>query len=187
MNASRLFSSALTLALLGGACSRSPKPQAPPPVAPVAPQTETAQPAAPPRSADPVESPLDGDLAAATEHAYRSGLLGDVYFDLDLATLRDDARERLRKNFDFLAAHPEFVVSIEGHCDERGTNDYNLALGERRAQAAISYLATAGVTAGRLRSVSYGEERPVCTDSAESCWQRNRRAHFVLVDRVGGR
>jgi peptidoglycan-associated lipoprotein len=178
----------LSLALLTAvACSHKPRPQTPPPVVPVATQATIPAPAAPPHSSDAVESPLDGDLAAATEHAYRTGLLGDVYFDYDLATLRDDARERLQKNREFLAAHPEFVVSIEGHCDERGTNDYNLALGERRAQVALSYLTTAGIASTRLRSLSYGEERPLCTESQEGCWQRNRRAHFVLVDRVGGR
>ena len=72
------------------------------------------------------------------------------------------------------------MATIEGHCDERGTNEYNLALGERRANAAQSYLVSLGVGQARLRTLSYGEERPVCTESTEGCWQRNRRAHFVI-------
>jgi peptidoglycan-associated lipoprotein len=169
------------LALTG--CPKSkPKP------APVSAPVSVAQPVAPaptaPSQGDPVESPLDGELLAATEHAYRTGLLGDVYFDFDQSSLREDARQRLSRNAEFLRSRPEFVVQIEGHCDERGTNDYNLALGERRAQAVRDYLMQLGLGATRLRTISFGEERPSCTQSDESCWQRNRRAHFLLVERL---
>lgn len=136
-------------------------------------------------AADKTESPLDGDLAAAMQHAYAKGLLGDVYFDFDEAALRADARDRLAKNAEFLRSRPEFEIAIEGHCDERGTSEYNLALGERRAQAARDYLISMGVAANRMRSISYGEERPTCRESTEGCWQLNRRAHFVLVGRTG--
>ncbi len=80
-----------------------------------------------------------------------------------------------------MRAHPNFRFLVEGHCDERGTNEYNLALGERRANAATGYLASLGIDGMRMRTVSYGEERPVCTESNESCWQRNRRARFVIT------
>lgn len=164
-------------------CPKS-KPKPAPAAAPVA----VAQPVDPapstPSEGDPVESPLDGELLAATEHAYRTGLLGDVYFDFDQSSLREDARARLSRNAEFLRSRPEFVVQVEGHCDERGTNDYNLALGERRAQAVREYLSQLGLGSNRLRTISFGEERPTCTQSDESCWQRNRRAHFVLVDRL---
>jgi peptidoglycan-associated lipoprotein len=79
--------------------------------------------------------------------------------------------------------HPEYTFTVEGHADERGTNDYNLALGQERAASASSYLQSLGVDAGRLRNISYGEERPVCTEQSETCWQRNRRAHFVITGR----
>jgi len=156
----------------------APAPSAPERIAP-APPTTSATPAV----ADAVPSPLDGDLLTANEHAYRTGLLGDVYFDYDDADLRGEARERLAANARFLAEHPEFEVTIEGHCDERGTNDYNLALGERRARSADDYLVSLGLEAGRLSTLSYGEERPLCTGSEEGCWSRNRRAHFVLSGR----
>ena len=160
-----------------------------PAIAPAAPDVAVTEPATPtvadPAESDPIENPLDGDLLAANEHAYATGLLGDIYFEFDLASLSEQARERLARNADFLRSHPEFVVRIEGHCDERGTNDYNLALGERRAHAARDYIAQLGIPAQRLRTVSYGEERPVCARSDESCWQSNRRAHFVLVERLG--
>jgi peptidoglycan-associated lipoprotein len=160
------------------------KPQPAPASAPVAVTAPVAPAPTGPSEGDPIETPLDGDLVAANEHAYRAGLLGDVYFDFDQANLREDARARLARNAEFLRSRPEFVVQVEGHCDERGTNDYNLALGERRAQAVRDYLTQLGVAATRLRSVSFGEERPSCTQSDESCWQRNRRAHFLLVDRL---
>ena len=165
-------------------CARK-KPVTPPSSAP-APVTQEVAPApAPssPREADPVASPLDGDLVAANEHAYRSGLLGDVYFAFDLATLDETARERLSRNAEFLRQRPEFEVTLEGHCDERGTNEYNLALGERRAQSAREYLRSLGIASERLRTLSYGEERPACSQSDESCWQRNRRVHFLLSGR----
>lgn len=178
------FVSVILLAplVLTGCPKKKPQP------APVSAPVTVAAPVAPaptgPTEGDPVESPLDGELVAANEHAYRSGLLGDVYFDFDQATLREEARARLSRNAEFLRSRPEFVVQIEGHCDERGTNDYNLALGERRAQAVREYLTQLGIAATRLRTVSFGEERPSCTQPDEACWQRNRRAHFLLVDRV---
>lgn len=114
------------------------------------------------------------------------GLLGDVYFDFDRAELKAEARERLSRNADFLKSRPEFLVTVEGHCDERGTNEYNLALGDRRATATRDYLVSLGVAASRIKIISYGEERPVCRDSNEGCWWQNRRSHFVVTGRTGG-
>jgi peptidoglycan-associated lipoprotein len=108
--------------------------------------------------------------------------LQDVYFDYDKSDLRPDARDALAKNADWLKkSYNTAVVQIEGHCDERGTNEYNLSLGERRARAALDYLVSLGVPAARLSTISYGEERPQCTESDESCWQRNRRGHFNIT------
>ena len=133
---------------------------------------------------DKTQDPLSGDLAQVNDYVWKNGLLGDVYFEFDKADLIEEARARLARNAEWLRSHPEFEITIEGHCDERGTNEYNLALGERRAAAAKDYLASLGVGATRLRTLSYGEERPQCSDSTESCWARNRRAHFVVTSRA---
>jgi peptidoglycan-associated lipoprotein len=106
-----------------------------------------------------------------------------VYYAYDSADLDGSARDRIAKNADFLKQQGTLIVTIEGHCDERGTNEYNLALGERRATAARDYLRSLGVADARLRTISYGEERPQCTESSETCWQRNRRAYFRLTGR----
>lgn len=110
-----------------------------------------------------------------------SSQLQEVYFDFDRYNLRPDARETLRSNADWLRARPSARVEIEGHADERGTNEYNLALGAKRAQAAKDYLVSLGVPSGRLSTISYGEEVPVCREKTEECWQRNRRARFVIL------
>lgn len=105
----------------------------------------------------------------------------DIYFDFDRYDLSSDARATLKANAEWLKSQPSVRVQIEGHCDERGTNEYNLALGAKRAQSARDYLVTLGVAAERLSMISFGEEIPVCTDRTESCWARNRRARFVIV------
>jgi peptidoglycan-associated lipoprotein len=110
--------------------------------------------------------------------------LKEIYFDFDRSDLRPDAREILKINAGWLRANPSARVEIEGHCDERGTTEYNVALGAKRAQAAKDYLVTLGVAADRLSTISYGKELPVCKDHNEECWQKNRRDRFVLV---GGR
>ena len=114
-----------------------------------------------------------------------SGLVGDVFFDFDSSDLRPDARERLAKNAEFMNSSEgqSLTFVVEGHCDERGTNEYNLALGESRASTAVDYLSSLGVKSSRFRVISYGEERPFCTESTEACWQKNRRARFVLSGR----
>jgi len=132
----------------------------------------------------PAYDPLsDPDIAKLNEYLRSQGLLGDVFFDFDRAELREDARERLTRNAQWLREHPQFEVTIEGHCDERGTNEYNLSLGERRAGATRDYISSLGVAGTRMRSISYGEERPQCSTSDESCWAMNRRAHFVVTGR----
>ncbi len=179
----------VSLALLG--CPKKPPRSAPvaAPVvsAPVAPTTEIRAETSPGTlsdqvAADPLAAP---DIASLNAHVRDRGLLGDVYFDFDRAELRGEARERLARNGEFLRSRPEFLVTIEGHCDERGTNEYNLALGERRATATRDYLVSLGVAASRIRIISYGEERPVCRESNESCWGQNRRSHFIVTGRGG--
>jgi peptidoglycan-associated lipoprotein len=103
----------------------------------------------------------------------------DAYFDFNKADIRADAREALGKTADFLRNYPQIRVTIEGHCDERGSTEYNLALGDRRAAAAKQYLVSLGISADRVNTVSFGKEKQFCSEHNESCWQQNRRGHFV--------
>jgi peptidoglycan-associated lipoprotein len=106
--------------------------------------------------------------------------LKDIYFDFDRYDLSTDARETLKANGNWLKANPSAVVQMEGHCDERGTTEYNVALGAKRAQVAKDYLVTLGVPAERLSTISYGKELPVCADHNEECWHKNRRDRFII-------
>jgi peptidoglycan-associated lipoprotein len=105
----------------------------------------------------------------------------DAFYDLDKSDLRPDARDALTKDAEFLRSYPQVRISIEGHCDERGSTEYNLGLGQRRAEAAKNYLISLGISADRVETVSWGKERPFCTEHNDQCWQQNRRAHFVLA------
>ncbi len=118
--------------------------------------------------------------AAAAPLAADVTKLDAVYFDYDKFDLKPASRDTLKKNADWLAKNPGKKVVVEGNCDERGTNEYNRALGQRRADAAAKYLKTLGVGAGRVSTISYGEDRPVCKDSNEACWSKNRRADFII-------
>jgi peptidoglycan-associated lipoprotein len=130
------------------------------------------------------ESPTDRSSLSELQEgksSESSGPLKDIYFDFDSHNLSGDARETLRSNANWLKTNPSARAEIEGHSDERGTNEYNLALGARRAQTAKDFLATLGIKADRLSTISYGEEIPTCKDASETCWQRNRRARFVVL------
>jgi peptidoglycan-associated lipoprotein len=172
---------ALAAATAFTACAKK-APPAPPPPPPVAPE---APPPAPPPPPKPEVAPVVDEYARlkamSAEDIEKSGLLGEVYFDFDKSDIREPDRATLTKNADALKRFDFLRVTVEGHCDERGTVDYNLALGERRAKAAYDYLVSLGVPADRLKTVSYGKEVPVCTQSNEDCWQRNRRAHFTVT------
>src|SRR5215470_12915403 len=128
-----------------------------------------AAPAAPP---PPTETKADWTELFTKE-------VRDAYFDLDKADLRPDAREALTKTAEFLRNYPQAKVTIEGHCDERGSTEYNLALGDRRAAAVKQFLVSQGISADRMSTVSFGKEKPFCMESNEACWQQNRRGHFV--------
>jgi peptidoglycan-associated lipoprotein len=108
------------------------------------------------------------------------GPLRDVNFDFDRYDLRPDMREVLKGHAAWLKANPQVKVQVEGHCDERGTNEYNLALGAKRAESVKRYLIDVGISADRLSTISYGEELPLCKEQTEACWAKNRRAHFVV-------
>jgi len=135
--------------------------------------TVTAPPPPPPPKPQPPKKTLSERLASEVQ---------DAYFDYDKSEIREDARATLSRNSDALKAilndFPGATVVIEGHCDERGSAEYNLGLGDRRATSAKEYLVQMGVPADRLKTVSYGKERPQCTEHEESCWQKNRRVHF---------
>jgi peptidoglycan-associated lipoprotein len=109
-----------------------------------------------------------------------AGTLNDIHFDFDKYELSTEATQTLDANAEYLKANPKHLILIEGHCDERGTVAYNLALGERRAKATQNYLASRGIQSGRVSIISYGEERPQCSDHTEECWAKNRRAHFKV-------
>jgi peptidoglycan-associated lipoprotein len=171
---------AAALLPLAQGCKKKPPTttaEARPPVEQPAPETRVPPPAAPaPR--EPIETEV---LATDISELNKKGYLKDAFFDYDQSDLRDDARTALASNAEWLKRYPSIQILIEGHCDERGTSAYNLALGDRRANASRDYLDSLGVTASRVRTVSYGKERPFCTESTEDCWQQNRRSHFVIT------
>jgi len=140
--------------------------------------TAAAKPPAPPAPAPEAKTSLD---QLRTGETPTGGPLKDVSFDFDSAALSENARATLRANADWLKSNPAARVQIEGHCDERGTAEYNMALGAKRAQAAMDYLSTLGIAANRLSTISYGEEIPVCKEKTEECWAKNRRARFVVA------
>jgi len=130
-------------------------------VAPTAPKPEAAAP-------------------AAARGPEKESALKDAFFDFDKSSIRPDAKQSLDENAKWLKANPNAALTIEGHCDERGTREYNLGLGQRRAKAAKDYLVSAGIDAKRIKIISYGKERPFVPGHDESAWKWNRRAHFVL-------
>jgi peptidoglycan-associated lipoprotein len=142
---------------------------------------DTGTPVAPPPTTAPrgdVEANvLNEDLAIMNKKGY----LTDAFFDYDQSDLREDARTALAANANWLKKYNSIQILVEGHCDERGTAAYNLALGDRRANAVKEYLSSLGIDGSRVRTVSYGKERPFCTESTESCWQQNRRGHIVIT------
>jgi peptidoglycan-associated lipoprotein len=135
----------------------------------------------PPPSAAPVHDATADVLSQDLATLNKKGYLSDAFFDYDTAALRDDARGDLAKDSTWLKKFPSVHVLLEGHCDERGTEAYNLALGERRAEAAREYLTSMGIPDDRIQIVSYGKERPFCSAADEACWQQNRRDHFVVT------
>jgi peptidoglycan-associated lipoprotein len=150
-----------------------PAPAAQPPAA-ATPPAATPPAAAPPTAAPAARPPVQ-EFAANPN-------LKDIHFDFDKYDIRPGDAKILDGNATWLKSN-NVLVLIEGHCDERGTNEYNLALGERRAKATMNYLVAQGVQAGRITIISYGEERPLCTEHTEACWARNRRAHFLSKPR----
>jgi len=180
------------LAVAVTACGKKVPQQAP--VQPPPPVTATAPPAPPPPAPPPPPAAAPAPAAAAlTEDQIfaRKSLdqlnnerpLADIFFDLDEATIRTDGRGPLQANSDWLKRWTSTQITVEGHCDERGSSEYNLALGTRRAQAVKDYLVNLGVPGNRITIISKGKEQPFCTDKAEGCWQQNRRGHFIVTQK----
>ena len=167
------------------ACHHRPK-NAPPPPPEAAPVAPAAPPPAPPPATQ--TTPLVDDYErlrqTASDEIEKMGLLADIHFDLDKAELREGDRQILARNAETLKKFDFLRITVEGHCDERGSVEYNLALGQRRAQAAHDYLGSLGVPAARMEMVSYGKEVPLCQDSTEECWARNRRDHFAVTGKT---
>ena len=133
---------------------------------------------APAAAAAPAAAPNVGELFSQN--------VKDAYFDFDKSELRQDARDALTKDAEFLRSYPQVRISIEGHCDERGSEEYNLGLGQRRAEAAKNFLISLGITSDRMTTVSWGKEHPFCSEHTEECWAQNRRAHIVMVQTGAG-
>jgi peptidoglycan-associated lipoprotein len=143
-------------------------------------------PPAPPRPVDePIPVPPEpdsiraGDLTDDLDTLNRAGLLKPLLFDLDSSDVSPAGQQVLQENADIMRKYPQMQVTIEGHCDERGTAEYNLALGERRATAVRSYMRNLGIDQNRMKTRSMGENQPLCNDSSEECYSRNRRVNFV--------
>ncbi|HUP66553.1 MAG TPA: peptidoglycan-associated lipoprotein Pal [Thermoanaerobaculia bacterium] len=187
-----LLSLAMVAVILAAGCRSKTKPvpvpapepvpievteTAPPPVATIEQPDDFGPPAEP--MVEAVD--LSGTIDQVNERVQRLGYIRDVFFEYDSASLSADAQDALAVTASWLKTHPEFNVMIEGHTDERGTQQYNLALGDRRANIARDYLLTLGIPSNRVRTISYGEERPFAVGSNESAWSQNRRAHIVLM------
>jgi peptidoglycan-associated lipoprotein len=156
----------------------------PPPPMPTAPDKPPAPPTPPAPTAAPSPRALTEDELFAKktpEQLNNERPLADVFFDLDQSTIKEEGRASLATNANWLKRWTGTRIDIEGHCDERGTAEYNLGLGERRANAVKAYLVELGVAADRIAVVSKGKEAPFCTESNESCWLQNRRGHFVIT------
>jgi peptidoglycan-associated lipoprotein len=178
---SAVFSAALAL---GGCSSKTAQPEVASvesaPSKPAETEEGKKQVTSAPLKSEGTTSSLDALQRGESTATSESSPLKDVYFDFDSYALRADARETLKANAGWLKANPAAQVQIEGHCDERGTTEYNLALGSKRAQSVKDYLVTLGAAADRLTTISYGEEVSVCREETDECWQKNRRARFVV-------
>jgi peptidoglycan-associated lipoprotein len=181
------------LVFVAAACHRTPPPVArptPPPPAPPIAESATGAPVRPPTPPSPVAEPVivppepvrdDAIASASLDELNRNSPLKPVFFDYDSAELNAMAQTILNEDATTLKRYPGWTVTVEGHCDERGTAEYNLALGERRAVAARAYLMSLGIPADRIRTVSYGKEFPFDPGHDEGAFAKNRRAHFVIT------
>jgi peptidoglycan-associated lipoprotein len=180
------LAAALAVGLAFAGCSSTkpaPAPQVEQAVATPTPAPQPEETVTEPQN-EPVPSvEVKEELPQDIQELNRRGYLKDVFFDTDSYELKPEAKTRLAENATWLQQHPSIKILIEGHCDERNTREYNLALGERRASAVRDYLIFLGVSPDRIKTISYGEERPFALGHDESAWRLNRRAHFVITAR----
>ena len=180
----------ISLTLLLAGCPKRPAMSvatAPPPVPPpaAAPPTPVAPPPAPAPTpvAPPTVAPAPAPPPAPPKEYRANAALNQVFFAFDKADIRPNDAKTLAASAAYLKANPNQLVLIEGHCDERGTSEYNLALGERRAKSAMNYLVSNGIEASRITTISYGKERPSCTEKNEACWSKNRNDTFLTKEK----
>ena len=185
-----IFALGVSLAVFAAACHKKAPAAAPAPPPPPPPPARTAPPPPPPppppAPAAPAPRPLtDEEIFARksvdqlnTEHP-----LDDAFFDLDKSDIRDDAKSVLQKDADWLKKWASTAITVEGHCDSRGSAEYNLGLGDRRAKAVKDYLVSLGVSTSRVTVVSKGKEAGFCSEETESCWEQNRRGHFLITSK----
>jgi peptidoglycan-associated lipoprotein len=181
--AAALIIAAMAVAGCGKKQVATPAPAPPPPEAP--PPTRPAPPPPPPAPPPaPAPTPSEDEIYSKTSlEDIAKQYLTDVFFAYDSVELSDQARGGLQKNAEFMKRRGTARITIEGHADSRGTNEYNLALGERRAGAVRDYLVSLAVAGDRISIVSKGEEQPFCREETEACWQQNRRGHFIVTAR----
>jgi len=178
----------LLVTLTVTACAKKqPLPPPPPPAPPAAPAPPPPPPPPPPAAPAPAPAPpraLSEDeifSRKTVDELNKEMPLADVSFDYDMSGIREDQRAILQKNADFMRRWTTVRITVEGHADARGTNEYNLALGERRGNAVKDYLTGLGIAAERMVVISKGEESPLCTEETEGCFARNRRGHFIIT------
>jgi len=159
----------LSAALVLGACTHRQE------------AVNTAPPPAPPPAAKPAPAPVTSNVIPGSAEDFRVNVGDTVHFDFDQYNVKDSDRTILTRQAAWLAKYPPVRVTVEGHCDERGTREYNLALGARRANAVKEFLVSQGVSTARVETVSYGKERPICTQSDEACWAQNRRGTTTIT------
>ena len=179
-----LLCSALTVAACGKKTPPAVTPTPPPVAAPAPEPTKPAPPPAPAPAPAPAPRALTEDEIFAkitVDELNKQGVLADAFFALDSVELNPESRGTIQKNSEYMKRRMSTKIMVEGHADSRGTNDYNLALAERRAGAVRDYLVSLGIAADRITIVSKGEEAPFCTEESESCWQQNRRGHFLFT------
>ena len=163
------------------AAPETPAPLPAPAPAPVAPAEPEPTPVEPQAVTPVTQTPAEEMLSYSLDEINRKGYLKDVFFDYDKSDIKTEYRDTLEQDAAFLSGNPSVKIMLEGHCDERGTREYNIALGNRRAEAAKQYLAALGIDPVRIQTISYGREKPFADCHEESCWSQNRRAHFVIT------
>jgi len=148
-------------------------------------QPQPAQQKEPEKITEQKAGDVTSEEVASISAEGKEGMFEDVLFDFDKYDVKESYKAEMQSVASWMSKNSSATLSIEGHCDDRGTNEYNLALGDRRAKSVKDLLISLGVPSSRIQTISYGEEKPLCTDQSEECWAKNRRAHFVILMKAG--